>query len=234
MFESLSSTLTSALGYSFFFALLASFVWGMLSVMHSPCHLSGIPLVIGYISSNGRVKVKRTVSLSLYFAAGSLFSVAGVGLIIASMGTMLGDTEEWGTVLLAVLFILVGLYLMDLIQFHWKGIVMSDEQRGGLWGAFFLGLIFGIGHGPCTFAFLAPVLGAAFKIASTNWLQAVLLIGAFGVGHAVVIAIAGSMTSLVQKYIDWAGKSQAIVYLKRCSGFVLLFAGFYFLYTVLF
>lgn len=80
----------------------------------------------------------------------------------------------------------------------------------------------------------APLLGAAFKIASTNWLQAVSLIDAFVVGHAVVIAIAGSMTSLVQKYIDWAGKSQAIVYLKRCSGFVLLFAGFYFLYTVLF
>jgi len=232
MLDSLSSLLTVALNHSFLLALIASFLWGVLSVMHSPCHLSGIPLVIGYISSNGRVKVRRTLSLSLSFAAGSLCSVALVGVLIASMGTMLGDTERWGTALLAVLFMVVGLYLMDLIEFHWKGITLSDEQRGGRWGAFLLGLIFGIGHGPCTFAFLAPVLGAAFRVASTNWLHALLLVGAFGVGHAAIIAVAGSMTTLVQKYIDWAGRSQAMTVLKRASGLVLFLAGIYFLVTI--
>ena len=234
MLESLFSALIIALSQSYLAAVAASFAWGILSVLLSPCHLSSIPLVVGYISSHGRVKVQRTVSLSILFASGSLFTIAIIGVITASMGRMLGDTGEWGSYVIAGVFIVMGLYLMEIITLKWKGIVIPDEQRGGLWGAFLLGLLFGIGLGPCTFAFLAPVLGVVFSIGSENWFKAVLLVGAFGVGHAAVIAVAGSMTSLVQHYLDWDGKSSAMLYVKRGSGVVLLVAGLYFLFTALF
>ena len=201
MLETLFSELTIALGQSFWFALAASFCWGIMSVLLSPCHLSGIPLVIGYISCHGRIKVKQTVALSLLFASGSLFTIAVIGVITASMGRMLGVTGVWGSYVIAGVFVVMGLYLMDLIHLKWKGIPLADEQRGGLWGAFLLGLLFGIGLGPCTFAFLAPVLGAVFSIAANSWLKAVLLIAAFGTGHAAVIAVAGSMTNVVQYYL---------------------------------
>lgn len=233
MLETLFSELTIAAGQSFRIALFASFFWGILSVLLSPCHLSGIPLIIGYISSHGRIKVKRTVVLSLLFASGSLFTIAVIGVITASMGRMLGVTGVWGRNVIAGVFILMGLYLMDLIHLKWKGIPLADEQRGGLWGAFVLGLLFGIGLGPCTFAFLAPVLGAVFSIAAKSWLKAVLLIAAFGTGHAAVIAVAGSMTNVVQYYLTWSGKSGAMVYVKRSFGVILVFFGLYFIYTTL-
>ncbi len=233
MLETLFSELTIAAGQSFRIALFASFFWGILSVLLSPCHLSGIPLIIGYISSHGRIKVKRTVLLSLLFASGSLFTIAVIGVITASMGRMLGVTGVWGSYVIAGVFILMGLYLMDLIHLKWKGIPLADEQRGGLWGAFVLGLLFGIGLGPCTFAFLAPVLGAVFSIAAKSWLKAVLLIAAFGTGHAAVIAVAGSMTNVVQYYLTWSGKSGAMVYVKRSFGVILVFFGLYFIYTTL-
>ncbi len=234
MLESLFSALTMALSQSYFVAFAASFAWGILSVLLSPCHLSAIPLVIGYISSHGRVKVQRTVSLSLLFASGSLFTIAIIGVITASMGRMLGDTGEWGNYVIAGVFISMGLYLMEVISYNWNWIAIPDEQRGGLWGAFLLGILFGTGLGPCTFAFLAPVLGVVFSIGTQNWPKAVLLIGSFGIGHGVVIAVAGSMTILVQHYLDWSGKSPAMLYVKRGSGFVLLVAGFYFLITAFF
>ena len=234
MLESLFSALTLALSESYLVALAASFAWGILSVLLSPCHLSAIPLVIGYISSHGRVKVQRTLSLSLLFASGSLGTIAMIGLITASMGRMLGDTGVWGNYVIAGVFIVMGLYLMEIITLNWRGIALPDEQRGGLRGAFLLGLLFGIGLGPCTFAFLAPVLGVVFTLASGNWLKAVLLIGAFGIGHAAVIAVAGSMTSLVQHYLDWSGKSSAMRSVKRASGFVLLVVGLSFLYAAIF
>ncbi|MEI7823892.1 MAG: cytochrome c biogenesis protein CcdA [Chlorobiaceae bacterium] len=233
MLDTLFSELTLALGQSFWFALAASFTWGLLSVLLSPCHLSGIPLVIGYISSQGRVKVKQTVGLSLLFASGSLLTIATIGVITASMGKMLGDTGKWGSYVLAGVFILMGLYLMDLIRLKWKGIQLADEQRGGLWGAFLLGLLFGIGLGPCTFAFLAPVLGAVFSIAPGSWHKAVLLIAAFGVGHAAVIAVAGTMTNMVQYYLNWSGKSGTMVFLKRCFGLIVMAIGLYFLNSTL-
>jgi cytochrome c-type biogenesis protein len=234
MLDSLFSGLTIALNQSYLVALAASFVWGILSVLLSVCHLSAIPLLIGYISSHGRIKVQQTVALSLLFAFGSLFTIALLGLITAAMGRMLGDTGEWGSYIIAGVFILMGLYLLDMIKLNWNGIALADEQRGGLWGAFLLGLFFGIGLGPCTFAFLAPVLGVVFSIAADSWLKALLLIVAFGIGHAAVIAVAGSMTNLVQRYLDWSGKSGVMVYLKRFFGLVVLSVGLYFLYAALF
>ncbi len=234
MLESLFSALTMALSQSYLVAFAASFAWGILSVLLSPCHLSAIPLVIGYISSHGRVKVQRTVSLSLLFASGSLCTIAIIGVITASMGRMLGDTGDWGNFVIAAVFLLMGLYLMEMVTLNWRGIALPEEQRGGLGGAFLLGILFGIGLGPCTFAFLAPVLGVVFALASGNWLKAVLLIGAFGIGHAAVIDVAGSMTSLVQHYLDWAGKSSAMRSVKRASGVVLLVVGLSFLYAAIF
>ncbi len=233
MLDTLFSELTLALGQNFWLAMAASFSWGILSVLLSPCHLSGIPLVIGYISSHGRVKVKQTVALSLLFASGSLFTIAVIGVITASMGRMLGDTGVWGSYVIAGVFILMGFYLLDIIKLPWNGIAFADDQRGGLWGAFLLGLLFGIGLGPCTFAFLAPVLGAVFSIAANSWLKAVMLITAFGIGHAAVIAVAGSMTNLIQYYLTWSGKSGAMVYLKRFFGIILTATGLYFMYTTL-
>ncbi len=234
MLDSLFSGLTLALSQSYLVALLASFAWGILSVLLSPCHLSGIPLVIGYISSHGRIKVQRTVLLSLLFASGSLMTIALLGFITASMGRMLGDTGEWGSFVLAGVFLLMGLYLLDAIKLNWKKMALADEQRGGLWGAFLLGLLFGIGLGPCTFAFLAPVLGVVFSLSSESWFKAVLLVAAFGMGHAAVIALAGSMTNLVQKYLDWSGKSGVMVYVKRFFGLVVFLVGLSFLYAALF
>ncbi|MEI6847070.1 MAG: cytochrome c biogenesis protein CcdA [Chlorobiaceae bacterium] len=228
MLDSLFAGLTMALSQSYLVALAASFTWGILSVLLSPCHLSGIPLVIGYISSNGRIKAQRTLFLSLLFAAGSLFTITVLGIITASMGRMLGDTGKVGSYVIAGVFIMMGLYLLEIIKLKWNGIALADEQRGGLWGAFLLGLLFGIGLGPCTFAFLAPVLGVVFNMASENWLKAVLLIGAFGIAHATVMAFAGSMITLVQHYLDWSGKSIVMISIKRGTGLLLLITGFYF------
>jgi len=41
-------------------------------------------------------------------------------------------------------------------------------QRKGLLAAFLLGLVFGIALGPCTFAYMAPMLAVAFR--SGGWL----------------------------------------------------------------
>ena len=41
-------------------------------------------------------------------------------------------------------------------------------KRKGLLAAFMLGLVFGIALGPCTFAYMAPMLGVTFKLAQTT------------------------------------------------------------------
>jgi len=230
MIEEVFTKLTLALSGNFSLALAAALGWGILSILLSPCHLSSIPLVIGFISSQGQIKVRHSFYLALVFAIGILITIAVIGIITASMGRLLGDVGRWGNYIVAIIFILVGMYLMDLIRWDWSGLSIKKNKRGGLWGAFILGLIFGIGLGPCTFAFLAPVLGVVFQMSSENWFKAILLILAFGLGHCVVIVAAGSVTRIVQKYLNWTEDSTAISYIKKVAGLFIIFAGFYFIY----
>lgn len=232
MIDQLFNDLTIAISGGFSLAIGAAFGWGVMSILLSPCHLSSIPLVIGYISSQGNIKVKKSFYLALSFAIGILITIAAIGIITASMGRLMGDVGVWGNWLVAVIFILIGLYLMDIIRWDWSGLTVGNNQRGGLLGAFILGLIFGIGLGPCTFAFLAPVLGAVFQTATDNWLKAVSLISAFGFGHCAVIVLAGSLTNLVQRYLNWTEESKTTLYIKRIAGFFVFWGGVYFIYSI--
>ncbi len=232
MIEMIFSYLTTALDGSFTLALFAAAGWGVLSIMLSPCHLSGIPLVIGYISSRGQIKVKHSFYLALMFSIGILITIALIGLITVLMGRLMGDVGVWGNYMLAALFIIMGLYLMDIVHWDWNRGPVGHSQRGGLWGAFLLGLLFGIGLGPCTFAFLAPLLGVVFRTATNDWLKSVMLIGAFGFGHCAVIVAAGSLTNLVQRYLNWSDSSKTILYIKRTAGFLVTLGGLYFVYII--
>jgi len=231
MLEEIFTWLTMAMSETFGIALLAAVGWGIVSILLSPCHLSSIPLVIGYISSQGREGVKRSYLLSLVFAIGILITIGLIGVLTASVGRMMGDVGMWGNLIVAGVFFVVGLYLMDVISLSWGGIVPRTSFVRGWKGALLLGLIFGVGLGPCTFAYMAPVLGVAFGVATTSMLQAMSLVAAFGVGHCAVIVGAGGAAGTVQKYLNWTEQSKGATYLKRVAGVLVILAGVYYIYT---
>ena len=80
MIESIFIALYEAMTGSIWLALLASFGWGILSILFSPCHLSSIPLVVGFISSQGKIPISRTFYISLIFAVGILITIAALEL----------------------------------------------------------------------------------------------------------------------------------------------------------
>ncbi len=233
MLDQILTWLTMGMGDSFGIALVAAVGWGVISILLSPCHLSSIPLVIGYISSQGQEGSKRPYLLSLVFAVGILITIGVIGAATASVGRMMGDVGVWGNVIVAGVFFVVGLYLMDVISLSWGGIIPRTSFARGWKGALLLGLIFGIGLGPCTFAYMAPVLGVAFSMASTSVLRAVSLVAAFGLGHCAVIVGAGGAAGTVQKYLNWTEQSKGATYLKRGAGVLVILAGVYYIYTAL-
>jgi cytochrome c-type biogenesis protein len=224
--------LSEALYQNFWMALLASFTWGILSILLSPCHLSSIPLLVGYITRQSKVSIGRTFRISLLFAVGILITIALVGIITASLGRLMGDVGTIGIYIVAGLFFIIGLYLFDIIKLPLNVGSVSPVKQKGLFAALILGLLFGIALGPCTFAYMAPILGVVFTMSSENILGAGLLLLFFGLGHCSVIVGAGILTSKVQKYLDWNENSKTAKWIKRVCGVLVILGGVYLIYSV--
>jgi len=217
---------------SFALALLASFAWGVLSILLSPCHLSSIPLIIGFLTSKSEKRTSRGILLAFIFAVGILLTIAVIGMITAALGRIMGDVGPYGKYAVAIVFFIVGLYLMDILRLPDTGVRLQPFGAKSVFlSAFSLGLIFGIALGPCTFAFMAPVLGVVFQISSTNVIAAGTLLLAFGLGHCRVIVAAGGPASRVQSYLDWTNRSNVVLWIKRIAGFLVILGGVYALYS---
>jgi len=228
--DELFHSLTAAVKGSAGIAVAASFAWGVLSIVLSPCHLASIPLIIGFIDAQGRISTRRAFLISTLFAVGILITIGAIGVITAAAGRLMGDVGVWGNYLVAVIFFAVGLYFLDIISNPLSGPGQVSMKRKGMLAAFILGLIFGIALGPCTFAYMAPMLGVVFTLGATNLLYGLLLLTMYGIGHCAVIVLAGTFTEVVQQYLNWNERSKGALILKKVCGVLILLGGLYMIY----
>ena len=230
MIQEIFTALTHAIEGTPVAALGAAFVWGILSVLLSPCHLASIPLIVGFISRQGKMTSRRALATSTLFAVGILITIGAIGALTAAVGRVMGDLGSYGDYFVAVVFFVVGLHLLDVIPMPWSGPGQVGMKRKGMFAAFILGLVFGVALGPCTFAFMAPILGVTLKVAPTSFLYAVSLLVAYGLGHCSIIVLAGTFAEFVQRYMNWTTKSKGAVIVRRICGTLVLAGGIYMIY----
>jgi cytochrome c-type biogenesis protein len=212
-------------------ALMAAVVWGILSIILSPCHLASLPLIVGLISGQGRVSTARASGIATLFAVGILVTIAAIGAITAAAGRMMGDIGAWGNYLVAGIFFVVGLHLLGVVPVPWSGPGQVNMKRKGLLAALVLGLVFGVALGPCTFAYMAPMLGVTFRLGETKPLYGASLLLAYGLGHCSVIILAGTFTEVVQRFLNWNEHSKGVVVVKRVCGVLVLLGGIWLIYS---
>jgi len=228
--ESLFESLTTAVAGAAPIALAAAFAWGVLSILLSPCHLASIPLIVGFIQGQHEPSPRRSLALSSLFALGILVTIALIGVATAAAGRLLGDIGAVGNILVAGIFFVVGLSFLEVIPLNLPAPSSVSPRRRGAWAALLLGLVFGIALGPCTFAFMAPMLGVTFKVATTSAVFGATLLAAYGLGHCLVIAIAGAGSAWVQRTLDWNAESRAGGLLKKACGVLVILGGLYMLH----
>jgi len=227
----LFATLSRAVEGAPAIAIGAAVVWGILSIVLSPCHLASIPLIVGFINGQGQTSTRRAFFISFLFALGILITIGLIGLITAAAGRMLGDVGRYGNYFVAIIFFVVGLHLLDVIPMPWSGPGQVGMQCKGMLAALILGLVFGVAIGPCTFAYMAPMLAVTFRLATTNIGYGILLLLAYGIGHCSVIVAAGTSTELVQRFLNWNEHSKGSIIVKRVCGVLVLLGGVWMIYT---
>lgn len=227
----LLTTLTGAVESSLVVSIAAALAWGVVSVILSPCHLAGIPLIVAYIGTRDNPSPRHALAVSTAFALGILVTIAIIGAVTAAAGRMLGDLGRTGSFVVAAVFFAAGLSLLGILPQPWSAPGGMTNAKKGVASGFLLGLVFGVALGPCSFAFLAPVMGAAFRLAAASPFHAGALFAAYAVGHCAVIALAGASAGAVQNYLDWTAASKGGRLLRKTCGVLVILGGCYFVYT---
>lgn len=207
---------------------LGCFLWGVVSVILSPCHIASIPLVVGYVA--GQKKILRPRNAAVYaftFTAGLFITIAIVGIICTLLGRMLGDVGPWFRILVGGVLVWVALGMLGVQACSVSGGLMARMQVRGIGGAFVLGLSYGVLSGSCTFGFIAPIL--AIITIQQKIATGILLIVLFGLGHCIPIAIAGSSAALVRRVLENSRFQQAGIWSRRLAGSAVAALGVYFL-----
>jgi cytochrome c-type biogenesis protein len=208
-------------------AAVGSFLWGVVSVLFSPCHLASIPLIVGYVAGQGNTPTTRQAArYAVLFTAGLFTSIALVGAICSVLGRMLGEVGPYWTILVGVILIWVALDMMGVGACSMGGGLLGRLRFKGLWGALALGLAYGILSGSCTFGFIAPIL--AFITIQEKMLTGMTYILLFALGHCLPITVAGSSAALVKRFLENSAFQQGSLWFRRSAGVLIGLLGVYF------
>ncbi|MGE4401553.1 MAG: cytochrome c biogenesis CcdA family protein [Desulfobulbus sp.] len=220
-------TINSWMGQGPFWGALGCFLWGMVSVLFSPCHLASIPLIIGYVGGqNQLIEGRKAVLYAIVFTTGLFITIAVVGLVCSLLGRMLGDVGPYWTIAIGLLLIWVALDMLGIAKCSLPGGLLSRLTIKGITGAFVLGLAYGVLSGSCTFGFIAPIL--AIVSVQAKVFTGVLFILLFAIGHCIPIVVAGSSTAMVKRLLVSSSWQQGGRFFRRLAGTLIILLGIYF------
>jgi cytochrome c-type biogenesis protein len=207
---------------------LGCFLWGMVSVLFSPCHLASIPLIVGYVAGQDRiVEGRRATGYAVVFTAGLFLTIAAVGIVCSLLGRMLGDLGPYWTILVGAVLIWVALDMLGVAGCSLSGGLLSRLKVRGMAGAFVLGLAYGVLSGSCTFGFIAPIL--AIISVQREIFTGVAFIVLFGIGPCIPIAVAGGSAALVRRVLENSAWQRGGRMFRRVSGGLIGLLGLYFI-----
>jgi cytochrome c-type biogenesis protein len=228
MFDSFLITVNQWMTAGSAFAMAGAFLWGMVSVLFSPCHLASIPLIVAYVGGQeNAVNPRRAAWYAGAFSLGLFITIAVVGIICTLLGRMLGDVGSWWQVLVGIVLVWVALGMLGVQACSMSGSLLYRLNLRGIHGAFGLGLAYGILSGSCTFGFIAPIL--AIVTVQQQVVAGSLMMVLFAVGHCLPIAVAGSSTAMVRKLTESGAWQGAGMWFRRSAGVVIGLLGAYFI-----
>jgi cytochrome c-type biogenesis protein len=224
LFVAINSWMTASLAI----AAVGCFLWGIVSVLFSPCHLASIPLIVGYVAGQGKIiQGREAAKYAVAFSSGLFVTIAAIGVICSLLGRMLGDVGPYWTILVGAMLLWVALDMLGVAKCSVSSGVLGRLKVKGLSGALLLGLAYGILSGSCTFGFIAPIL--AIITIQEKILAGVILIVLFAVGHCLPIVAAGSSTALVQRWLENGAMRHGGVWFRKGAGGVIALLGLYFI-----
>jgi cytochrome c biogenesis protein CcdA len=210
-------------------AVAAVFVGGMLTASN-PCVLAMVPLMMGYVggSRDEHPGIARAFGFSLVFVVGLGLTFTAMGMTAALAGRMYGEISSAWNWVVAGVCVTMGLHLAGIIRVPMPALAGRVQPRTrGVLGALILGALFGLVSAPCAAPILVVLLTyLAGAGASLAWGGVLLMV--YGLGHSVLILIAGTSMGAARALIENRQATRTLGVLRRSAGFAVVLVGVYF------
>ncbi len=210
---------------------LGAFLWGMVSVLLSPCHLASIPLIVAYVGGQEKLVAGRQAAwYAALFTVGLFCTIAALGVIGTVLGRLLGDTGPYWSILVGGILLWVAADMLGVASCSLRSSMggwAARWQLRGAKGALVLGLAYGVLSGSCTFGFIAPILALITVQEQVGTGLTYILL--FGVGHAIPIAVAGGSTAVVKRLLASSSWQHGGQLFRRSAGVLIGLLGLYFI-----
>lgn len=209
---------------SFLLGMIICFIGGFIASF-SPCSISSISIIIGYLSQNK--EKKNSFKYSVLFALGTVIAFVILGIISVAIGNRVVFLQKNASLVLAILLIGVSLILFGVFDKE-KTSCKIPHRSKNLFTAFLLGIMGALISSPCT----APILIAILSYAglSGNLVAGIFYMISYSIGSIVIILIAGLSASCIQKLSINENFNKIGKIFKILLGIIALAIGLYYLY----
>ncbi|NLO97423.1 MAG: cytochrome c biogenesis protein CcdA [Peptococcaceae bacterium] len=220
-------TLSTLIAGSFWLAPLLALLAGVLTSV-SPCALSCVPLVIGYVGGVGNRDTKKAFILSLTFALGMAVTFTALGTVAALFGKLIGISSMWWYIALGILAVLMALQIWELYNFIPSTYLTGKTAKKGYLGALVAGILGGMFSSPCATPVLIVLLGIVARSGNVAW--GVVLLLFYSIGHSILVLVAGTSVGFVKKVTSSGKYGLLSKLLKIAMGGIILLIAFYMFY----
>lgn len=227
MIDNWLNDLSSIIGQNMWLAPLMALLAGVLTSV-TPCALSNVPLVIGYVGGTRQKDTKRAFLLSITFAAGTAVTFTALGVIASAAGKLIGTSASWWYLLLGVLMVLMALQTWEVFNFIPSTNLLSKNTRRGFFGALAAGILGGVFSSPCATPVLIVLLGILAGGKNLAW--GIILMLCYSIGHSALTIIAGTSVGFVQKLNESQKYGTFSKILKGILGAVMIAMALYMFY----
>lgn len=233
MFEDFLANIGTYIQSNPWLAIAAVFLGGVLTATN-PCVLAMIPLMISFVSGRREEGLGplRALGYSLVFVVGLCATFAVLGVMAAFSGSLYGQSSPVWNWIVAGVCLVMGLHLMGLIPFQIPSPIQSQPKLQGVLGALVLGLLFGFVSLPCAGPILIVLL-TYLAGSDSSAAYGGLLLFVYGLGHSVLVLLAGVSMGLARKLIESGRVTRVTERLRQGAGVLIIGVGAYFAYLAI-
>ncbi|HEY9794820.1 MAG TPA: cytochrome c biogenesis protein CcdA [Leptolyngbyaceae cyanobacterium] len=184
------------------------FAAGLLTSL-TPCMLSMLPITIGYIGGYETKGRLQAATQSTWFALGLATTLAGLGILAASVGRVYGQVGVGLPIVVSLIAIIMGLNLLEALPLQLPSLggmewISKDLPEGVR--SYLIGLTFGVVASPCSTPVLATLL--AWVATTQDLILGGALLLSYTAGYVAPLILAGTFTASIKKLLElrqWSG-----------------------------